>query len=217
MDKEEIKVDNLVKVTGTITESFRKLKFVTIAAFVCVFATAFGCVVYSMYSVSKTQGKVYVVDRGQAFSATMQDQGANRSAEVEHMSKYFHGLFFNVSPNMDVVDANIETAFRYCADNSVAKYYGDLREQGFYRNVQSAQAVQEVVVDSVKVNMRVYPYEVFTYSSLYITRPSLMVKSMLVTQMSMIDVTRDSFNPNGLKIESFSVPVNKEIERRKRN
>lgn len=209
--------DNLVKTVGTITDSFRKLKFVTVACLVCVFATALGAIVYTSRTLSDSQNKVYVVDRGQAFSASREGAGVNRAAEVEHMSRYFHSLFFNVSSNMDVVQSNVETALMYCADNSTAKYYGDLKEQGFYRNIQSAQAVQEIIVDSVKVNMKQYPYRVVTYSSLYITRPSVMVKSALVTQMSMIDVTRDSFNPNGLKIEDFSVPLNKEVERRKRN
>ena len=55
-----------------------------------------------------------------------------------------------------------------------------------------------------------------TFSSLYITRPTKIVKSRLVTRMNMIDVPRDETNLNGLKVENFEVMQNEEIESRNR-
>ena len=62
-----------------------------------------------------------------------------------------------------------------------------------------------------------YPYKVATFSSLYLTRPSLVVKNSLITRFSMIEVPRDASNTNGLKLERFEVVKNEEVERRKRN
>lgn len=209
-------VESLISATENISMSFRKLKFVTIACLVGAFLTAIICVGYTMVTVDEMQGKIYVLDKGQAFTASRQDIAVNREDEVIEQSKRFLSYFFTVTPSRQIVQENIENALRLCADRSAYDYYNDIQEQGFYRRIYQAQAIQEIQVDSVRVNMRTYPYKVVANSSLYVTRPTVIVKSRLVTTFTMIDTPREPGNLNGLKIENFVVVTNKESDRRKR-
>lgn len=215
--EEKKNVQSLIRVTNSISQSFTKLKFVTIACLVGVFATAAVCVIYTANTLSGMGGKIYVLDNGQVLTATRQDASLTRSDEVRAQSERFHELFFTASPNRDVVQSNLERALQLCGDRSAYNYYNDLQESGFYRRISQSNAVQEIAVDSVKVDVRVYPYRVVTYSSLYMTRQSLVAKYMLVTRLNMIDVPRDERNLNGLKIEAFEVVSNDLVEERKRS
>lgn len=216
METENKNVSNMVRAVDSISSSFAKLKFVTLACVVGMAVTAIGCAVYSINKVSELGNKVYVLDKGQVLTASREDVAVTREDEVKEQSRRFHTLFFTVSPNSTVLRQNLEQAMRLSADKSVYQYYNDLQESGYYRRFAQAQAVQEIQVDSVIVDMRSYPYRVATFSSLYITRPSLIVKNSLVTRMNMLDVPRDPTNLNGLKIENFEVVRNTEVEKRNR-
>ena len=209
-------VQSLIRVSGSITESFSKMKFISLSCIIGLFVTAVACVVYGISSVNKLNSTIYVLDKGQAFSASRQDVTISRIDEVKAQSERFHTLFFTATPSREILQRNLEDAMYLCADRSVYTYYNDIQESGFYRRIAQTNSIQEVVVDSVVVSSKGYPYSVVTYSSLYITRPTLIVKNRLVTRMNMIDAPRDRRNMNGLKIENFEVPVNEEVERRKR-
>ena len=215
--EEKKNVQSLIRVTNSISQSFTRLKFVTIACLVGVFATAAVCVIYTADTLASLGGKIYVLDNGQVLTATRQDASISRADEVRAQSERFHQLMFTATPNRDVVQGNLEKALGLCGDRSAYNYYNDLQESGFYRRISQSNAVQEIAVDSSWVDTRTYPYKVTTFSSLYMTRQSLVVKYNLVTRMNMIDVPRDSRNLNGLKIENFEVVSNEMVEERKRN
>lgn len=209
-------IESILKVSNSITESFMKLKFVTIACVVCTFLTAVVCTYYTMSEVRALGRTVYVLNNGQVLTAFRQDVSVTRADEIRSQSENFHKLFFNISPNRDMVTRNIEAALEI-SDKSAYKYFNDLQEGGYYKRFSQAAAVQEVVIDSVVVNARVYPYEVKTYASLYVTRESNITLSSLVTTCNMIDVPRNPKNLNGLQIERFNVLENKQISSRRRN
>lgn len=209
-------IDSILKVSNSITESFSKLKFVTIACVVCTFLTAVVCVYYTMNEVHALGRTVYVLNNGQVLTASRQDVSVTRIDEVKAQSENFHKLFFNISPNKDMVTRNINAALEI-SDKSAYDYFNDLQERGFYKRFAQASAVQEVVIDSVKVNMKSYPYQVMTYASLFVTRESNITFSSLITRCNMIDVPRNPKNLNGLQIEKFEVVENREVSRRRRN
>ena len=209
-------IENILRVSNSITESFSKLKFVTIACVVCTFLTAVVCVYYTMNEVHALGRSVYVLNNGQVLTATRQDASVTRIDEVKAQSENFHKLFFNVSPNRDMVTRNVEMALEI-SDRSAYDYFNDLQERGFYKRFAQASAVQEVVIDSVRVNMNSYPSQVVTYASLFVTRESNITMSSLVTRCNMIDVPRNPKNLNGLQIEKFEVIENREVQKRKRN
>lgn len=214
--EEKKNIQSLVKASNTIMASFAKVKFISIISVVGMFITALACVILTLWKVDDLGKKIYVLDKGQVLTASREDANINRRDEIRAQSERFHTLFFTASRNRDVVQANIENALRLCADRSAYNYYNDLQESGFYRRVSQSNAVQEIVVDSVRVDMSTYPYQTVTFSSLYVTRQSLVVRSLLVTRMNMIEVPRDMTNLNGLKIEKFEVVRNEELERRNR-
>ena len=212
----EKNVDNLVKATNSITSSFKSLKFVTIACLVGAFLTAVLCVVYTANSVIGMGDQIYVLDnKGQVLSAGRQDVQTSRRDEIVDQATRFHELFFNVSPNRDVVKLNLERALEI-SDRSVYNYYSDLNEKGFYRRMQQTNSSQQVVIYSVKVNMTQHPYLVVTYASQYITRESNITRFSLVTRCNMIEVNRNTKNLHGLQIEKFEVLENNQIEQRRR-
>lgn len=217
MEEQKKNIQSLVKMTGTISESFAKMKFVTVASLLAVVVTAIGCVVYTAMTVSGLTNKVYVLNNGQALVAGRQDVSVTRGDEVRVQSERFHTFFFTASPNRDVVQRNIESALRLCADRSAYNYYNDNQENGHYRRIAQSNAVQEIIVDSVQVNVRTYPYQVATYSTIFLTRSSKLSKYILITTMNMIDVPRDETNLNGLKVENFKVVRNDLVESRDRN
>lgn len=216
MEEEKKNIQSLTKTSNSIISSFAKMKFISIACIIGIFATAAFCVTYTLITVNDLGKKIYVLDKGQVLTASREDSSVNRRDEVIAQSERFHTLFFTASPNRDVVQNNIESALRLCADRSAYTYYNAVQESGFYRLVSQSNAVQEIVVDSVKVDMRSYPYQTMTYSSLYVTRATMVVKSLLVTRMNFVEVPRDMTNLNGLKIENFEVVRKEEIERRNR-
>ena len=214
--EEKKNVHSIVKMFGSITDSFAKMKFVVLACIIGMVVTAIACVGYTNYTTANLANKIYVLDKGQVLTASRQDVSINRADEVRAQSERFHAFFFTVSPNREIVEQNIESALKLSADKSVYNYYNDLQEDGFYRRVAQSNAIQEVVVDSVQVDMKTYPYRVATYATLFLTRPSVVTKYSLITTMSMLDVPRDEFNLNGLKVENFNVVRREEVDRRRR-
>ena len=213
--KEQKSVQSLFNTTNTITESFKKLKFVTISCIVGMVACAVICVVYSAKSISDVSNKIYVVDQGQAYTATRQNTGVTRADEIKDQSIRLHQFLFSVTPNKDVVTRNVEEALKI-SDKSVYNYYKDIDEQGFYRRISQTGAIQDIVVDSVRTDIRQYPYPVVTYCTLTLTRPSLMTRYKLVSRCNMVEVNRNPNNIHGLLIERFEVLSNEKVDERKR-
>ena len=82
--------------------------------------------------------------------------------------------------------------------------------------IHTAAPVQQIQVDSVKFDLSVYPYEVQTYSSLYILRESVIAKYDYRTACEVVDVERSMTNPHGLLIQKFRETANNLVETRKR-
>lgn len=215
-NEKKFNVDSMVRAADSITGSFKRLKFVTIACLLGTFLSVVFCVAYSISSVTSLNDKIYVLDRGQVMTASRNDVSVTRKDEVVNQATRFHELMFSVSPNRDMVQRNLETALEI-SDKSAYTYYTDLQEKGFYRRIVSTGSMQDIVVDSVRVDMQQYPYPVLTYASLYMTRESNITKSSLVSRCYMIDTPRNAKNLNGLMIERFEVLESKQVEQRRRN
>ena len=208
-------IQGLLKTTNTITESFKKLKFVTIACLAGAFLCAAFCVVYSMNAISSLGDKIYVLDNGQVLSANRRDIHVTRADEIRDQSERLHELIFSVSPNREEVMKNIDNALKF-SDRSVYNYYKDIDETGFYRRLYQNGAVQDIQVDSVKTDTRQYPYPVVTYATITLMRSSTMTRYALVSRCNMIEVGRNAQNLHGLLVEKFEVVSNTKVDERKR-
>lgn len=205
-------VQSLVMTGKTITGSFTNMKLVTIVSVVCACLVAFGCVGYTMYAMNQSRRQVFVIDNGQVLTASSQDAAISIRDRIEFQSRYFHKLLFTITPNREVMTRNVEDALKI-SDRTVYNYYQDLNEKRHYARMYQNAASQDIVVDSVRIDISRKPYRVATFSTLTITRASNMSKSILVTHCNMREVNMNAKNMQGLQIENFEVLRNDEIRR----
>lgn len=207
---------NLIEYFNNIETSFSRLKFVTTASilastFITISAMAF--VVWSAYA---SKQNIYVVDRGSAVMASLGDDYENKDLEVKDHVRRFHELFFNVTPNAESIKRNIDRSLVMC-DKSAYDYWMDLSEKGFYQRIISANITQEIVIDSVSVDISKYPYEAITNAKLYIIRESNITQYEFESTCQLMEVERSQGNPHGLMMEKFAVTRNEKLETRRRN
>ena len=213
--EEKKNINTLIGTASTITESFRRLKFITLASIIAMAVTAFGCVVWSLRAVSGMQDQVYVVDNGQVLGASRQDRAVTLGDRIEFQAKNLHHYLFTITPNYDVSQEYIERALEI-SDRSVYNYINDMNEKKTYRRMVESNSSQDIIVDSVRYSISSKPYIVVTYSTLEITRPSNITRYNLVTKCNMIDVDMNKKNREGLQVENFSIISNEKVGTRKR-
>ena len=211
-------MENVVKYFDTIEGSFKRTKFLTVSTLVAAAVVALGSLFYSASFVARHTDNIYLLDgNGGAASATVSSSTAvDRELEVTDHVMRFHELMFNLSPSSDGIRRNVDRALVMC-DKSAYDYYNDLSEKGYYSRMVSANITQQISIDSVSVNMRVYPYLERTYGKVYIIRESNITQYDFLSQGQLIEIGRSKFNPHGLMLEKFQVLRNEKVQTRRRN
>ena len=208
-------MNDIIRYQKSIEASFRRTKFLTgmtillcsIVAVVSVFAS------YSFAREQKEQ--IYVLDKGQSFLALQSDGMATKDLEIiDHVTR-FHELFFNMAPNANAIIQNVNRAL-VLSDKSVYDYYSDLSEQGFYPRLVRANITQQMVVDSVTVDINTYPYTARCYAHQYMIRESNITTYEFESTCQLMEISRSKDNPHGLMIEKFVVARNESLGTKKR-
>lgn len=208
-------MENLIKQFNSIETSFRRMKFVTTLCMTAAVVIAVGSVMISGKLMQEGNDKIYVVDKGSAVMAARTDEDLYRDLEAKDHVSRFHELMFNISPSSESIKRNLDKAL-VMSDKSAYDYYMDLSERGFYQRMISANISQEIVVDSIKVNMTGYPYDAKTYGRLFLLRESNITAYSFESSCRLVDVERSQNNPHGLMIEKFTVTKNENLGTRKR-
>lgn len=208
-------MENLIKQFNNIETSFRRMKFVTTLCMSAAVVIAVGSVMISGKLMQEGNDKIYVVDKGSAVMAARTDEDLYRDLEAKDHVSRFHELMFNISPSSESIKRNLDKAL-VMSDKSAYDYYMDLSERGFYQRMISANISQEIVVDSIKVNMTGYPYDAKTYGRLFLLRESNITAYSFESSCRLVDVERSQNNPHGLMIEKFTVTKNENLGTRKR-
>ena len=208
-------MENLIKQFNNIETSFRRMKFVTTLCMAAAVVIAVGSVMISGKLMQEGNDKIYVVDKGSAVMAARTDEDLYRDLEAKDHVSRFHELMFNISPSSESIKRNLDKAL-VMSDKSAYDYYMDLSERGFYQRMISANISQEIVVDSIKVNMTGYPYDAKTYGRLFMLRESNITAYSFESSCRLVDVERSQNNPHGLMIEKFTVTKNENLGTRKR-
>ena len=209
-------MDKIIKYFDTIETSFRKLKFITVASIASGVIIALGAVYISGQQMLSNNDNIYVIDRGSAVMAARSGQDAYRDLEVKDHIGRFHELMFNLSPNSESIKRNLDRAL-VMSDKSAYDYWSDLSERGFYSRIVSANISQEIVIDSVKVDMSSYPYQAKTYAKVFMLRESNITAYDFESSCRLVDVERSPSNPHGLMIEKFRVSKNENMGTRQRD
>jgi conjugative transposon TraK protein len=182
------------------------------------FAIVIGClllcgfVLYKSYQLAAiTQSKVYVLANGKALEAMAADRKDNIPVEARDHVKTFHTYFFTLDPDDKVIQGNIAKAL-YLADGSAKRQYEDLKENGYYSNIITGNISQQIVVDSVALDINQYPYYFKCYGTQKIIRATSISYRNLITEGYLRNVSRSDNNPHGFLIERWNMVENKDLK-----
>lgn len=208
-------MENAVKYFETIDLGFKKMKFVVWAVLIFSLLVILGTIGWCLSAVSSSQDRVYILDKGQAFSAGMASGNSYRGMEVnDHVSR-FHELFFRLSPSKEAITRNVDEALMMC-DKSAYDYYMDLSEKEYFARMINANISQDFSIDSLHVNVTDYPYSARLFGKMYVLRESSITAYDFISSCNIIDVERSVSNPHGLMMEKFKIEKNEKIASRKR-
>ena len=201
---------------NNIDTAFRHVRAFTLAvvvasALVCVFA-----LYQSFKMVNRMQDKVYVLANGKAIEAYASDRRDNIQVEARDHVRNFHKYFFTLDPDDKLIRQNVTKAL-YLADNTAKRVYDDLKESGYYSGIISGNISQEILIDSVQVNISGYPYYFRCFARQQIVRPTSIMTRSLVTEGNLRNVSRSDNNPHGFLIERWRTIDNKDISTENRN
>ncbi len=209
----EKNVNGMVNQMNKLSASFSGFKIVSLVAIVCMFLTAVASFYLYTKKVSELDSRIYIIDGGNAVSASAQDQTVTRRDEVRAHVELFHNYMFNLPPSRDMITISLNKAFEL-ADNSAYRYYNDIQEKGFYRRLTSTNSYQMIEIQDIDIDMNTYPYLVVVRAVQYINRESNVSKYNFVSRCRVANAIRSPRNLNGLMIENFEVIENGLIETR---
>ena len=175
----------------------------------CVIVSGFA-IWKSFEMVKELNGKVYILANGKALEAFSAERKDNIAVEIRDHVKMFHHWFFTLDPDEKVIAGHIGSAL-YLADGSAKKAYDNLKEQGYYSNLISANISQEITVDSVSVDLNEYPYRFQCHATQRLVRSTSTVERKLVTQGYLRNVSRSDNNPHGFLIQRWETVLNTDI------
>lgn len=165
---------------------------------------------------NEIESNIYIVDQGSVLQASRTSNNAQRDLEViDHITR-FHELFYNIAPNVNTINQNINRALEL-ADESAYKYYSDLKESRYFTQLININATQQISVDSVHVDINTYPYQVESFNTLYILRNSNISKYSMKTTCTVTEISRTPTNPHGLMIGKFFADKAILVETRERH
>ncbi|HYF66728.1 MAG TPA: conjugative transposon protein TraK [Ohtaekwangia sp.] len=194
-----------------IDTAFKHIRAFSVA-FLMVCLCLSGFVVIKSYEfVQRAQERIYILANGKALEAFAAGRKENIPAEARDHIATFHHYFFTLSPDDKAIQANIKKAL-YLADASAKKQYDNLRENGYYANIISGNISQELIVDSIHVNIDHYPFHFRYKARQIITRATSVVTRSLITEGFLRNIERSDNNSHGFLIEQWNTIENKDIK-----
>jgi conjugative transposon TraK protein len=193
-----------------IDSAFRYVRMFSIAFILaCSLLSVF--IAYKSFQVAaNSQQKIFILANGKALEAYSADRKDNVPVEIRDHVKMFHHFFFTLDPDDKVIQANITKAL-YLADNSAKQQYDNLKENGYFSNLISGNISQEIQVDSIEININVYPYYFKYKGQEKIIRPTSIITRRMVTDGYLRNVSRSDNNPHGFLIEKWQILENTDI------
>ncbi len=193
-----------------IDTAFRHIKrFSLFLVVACVLISGFA--VYMGFDmVNSAQQKVYILANGKVLEAIAGERRDNLAVEARDHIQTFHHWFFTLDPDDKVISKNMARALNL-ADESARRSYENLKEQGYYNNIISANISQHIEVDSIRLEMDSHPYRFRCYATQQLIRSSSSVKRQLVTQGELRSVSRSDNNPHGFLIQKWETLLNQDV------
>ena len=160
---------------------------------------------------NKAQNRIHILYNGKVLEAIAADRKSNIPVELRDHIKTFHQNFFNMDPDETAILSNITKAL-YLADESAKKQYDNLKESGYYNNLISANISQEIEIDSIALDLTVYPYPFRCYATQKLIRSSSTVVRKLVTTGEVRNLkSQTDNNPHGFLIQRWETISNQDV------
>ncbi|MBO5132092.1 MAG: conjugative transposon protein TraK [Paludibacteraceae bacterium] len=202
----------MLKSLRNIQGAFALSRFYLIGITLLALGVSAYAIFQSYQFAEKQREKVYVLDNGKSLMlALSQDVYMNKSAEAKAHVKWFHELFFTLAPDGAAIEDNVKQAL-FLADNSALEFYKTRQESGYYQKMIGAGIINEIRIDSICLNMDVYPYTAKTYAVSSIMRRSSVSYYRLITSCELINSPRSDNNPHGFIINNWQVNDMTEIK-----
>jgi conjugative transposon TraK protein len=204
---------------GKIENSNRTLRFVLIGTILCSAIVNVICFFKANNTINEIRKSVYVTLRGESMEMMM-SQGAqnNKPAEIRNHIKLFHDLFYNLTADPQQIEDNVVKRSLYLGDKSVLNFHKEREEKKFYSYLISAGAYQIVKIDSINLNMNIYPHTAEIFGRLTTVRPSTIEIKRLLATCEIEDLqNRSENNPHGLLIKNYEADNNLILETHARN
>lgn len=183
---------------------------------ICVCVALAGYAIYFSYTKTEAaMNRIYIIKDGKVFTATASLRAENISAEAKDHVAVFHHFFFTLSPEQSAITATITKAL-YLADHTAKEVYDDLQEKGYFNSIISGNVTQELLTDSVSVDIGKYPYYFRYYGKQRIVRSSAVITRTLITEGYLRNVDRTDINSHGFLIEKWRTLQNDDINFKKR-
>lgn len=165
----------------------------------------------SFQLISETQQRIYILANGKALEAWSAERKDNIPVEARDHVRMFHYYFFTLAPDEKVIQANITKAL-YLSDETAKRQYDNLKENRYYSNVISGNISQEILIDSIAINTRDYPFYFKCYARQKLVRVTSIVTRSLITEGFLRNVSRSDNNPHGFLIEKWNTLENQDIK-----
>jgi len=189
-----------------------KIKLATYLAFSSFFCAVLlsACAFSMCYKmVADARKSIYILNNNIPLQATQTDQQMNRPAEYRAHINLFHSLFFSLTPDDKFIENQLKQAM-YLVDESGAKQYNNLKENGYFNSILSSSSVLTLQTDSIQLDM---PHHYFRYyGKLKIDRRSSTVVRSLITEGHLQDIGRSDNNSHGVLITGWKTLENKDLE-----
>ncbi|KQS36838.1 conjugative transposon protein TraK [Pedobacter sp. Leaf194] len=193
-----------------IDSAFRHIKTFSSLMVVACILISIGAVWQAFRMVSQVQGRIYILAGGKALEAISAERKDNVAVELKDHIKMFHHYFFSLDPDEKVIATNIAAALNL-ADESAKKAYDNLKEQGYYKGLISANVSQVITVDSITVDLSTTPYLFRAYATQTLIRSSSRLSRRLITRGSVRNVSRSDNNPHGFLIQNWETLENNDL------
>ncbi len=193
-----------------IDSAFRYVRMFSIAFILaCSLLSVF--IAYKSFQVAaNSQQKIFILANGKALEAYSADRKDNVPVEIRDHVKMFHHFFFTLDHDDKVIQANITKAL-YLADNSAKQQYDNLKENGYFSNPISGNISQKIQMDSIEINVNVYPYYFKYKGQEKIIRPTSIITRRMITDSYLRNVSRLNNNPHGFLIGKWKILENTDI------
>ena len=194
-----------------IDTAFKQTRLIAILTLISSFLFCAMVMVVAMNMVTKGKGKIYITNGyGNTLTAYQIAANENRKAEVKAQVRNFHALLYDITPNPDEIKEKVDQVL-LMGDASV-KAFMDKRGDSYYKKLISSSVEIKYELDSIRVNIDVYPYKAVQYGKEVVqTQVGFLVKN-LITSLDLREVARSDDNPHGLLIGGFEVHKNNRIQ-----